>query len=309
MKRTNVSWMICLALLCVLVTIPLSAPVIAQGDNPDPRTTIILSDIDENPVKTINEFQPLADYLAERLTEYDIEGGEVMVAPDMETMIGWLAAGQVDILFDSPYPAMMMVHEAGAVPVLRRWKDGVAEYHGVFFAMASSGLESLEDLQGHIVAFDAPQSTSGYMLPKAHLLEMGLNPVEKTSVTSPVKADEIGYVFTASDDTATIQWVISGRVSAGVVDSELFARIPEESRQQMVVLAETVDVPRHLMIVRPDMDPALLDAITDILVTMHEDENAQEILDELDTARFDFFPEGAEAALDELQDMFDLVEQ
>jgi phosphonate transport system substrate-binding protein len=307
MKRTNLSLIILLALF--LISVPLSAAgVSAQADGPEARTSLIIGDIDDNPVKTIGKLQPLADYLAAGLGDLGVESGEIMVAPDMETMIEWLAGGEVDIIFDSPYPAMVMVNEADAIPVLRRWKDGLAEYHSVFIAMEDSGLESLEDLQGHLMAFDAPQSTSGYMLPKTHLLEMGLKPVEKARVTSRVADDEIGYVFTEDDET-TIQWVISDRVIAGVIDSAEFDRIPEETRQHMVVLGETVNVPRHLMIVRPDMDPALLEAITDILVVMHEDEGAVDILDGIDTTQFDWFPEGPQAELDKLQGMFDLAQQ
>lgn len=308
MKSTHLSRMILLAFVFALISVPLSTVVNAQADNAEASTSIILADIDEDPVKTIGKYQPLADYLAEHLADYGIETGEVMVAPDMETMIDWLATGQVDLLFDSPYPAMVMVSESGAVPVLRRWKDGVAEYHSVFFAMEDSGLESLEDLQGRMVGFDAPQSTSGYMLPMAHLIEMGLNPVEKARLTSSVADDEIGYLFSEDDET-TIQWVISGRVIAGVVDSAEYDQIPEDTREHMVVLGETVDAPRNLMIARPGMDPDLLAAITDVLIAIHEDEDALEILDGLDTTQFDLFPEGAQAALDELQTMFDLVQR
>lgn len=293
-------------LLVAAIYVPQQTIVGAQDSQSPVRNSIVLGDIDENPVKTIKKLQPLADYLAVHLRDYGIETGEVVVAPDMETMIEWLIAGEVDILFDSPYPSMVMAHESGAVPVLRRWKDGVAEYHSVFFTLDDSGLETLEDLQGHIMAFDAPQSTSGYMLPKWYLLQQGLDPVEKAKLSSRVAADEIGYVFSEDDET-TIQWIISGRVIAGVVDSEEFASVPEETREHFVVLAETDNVPRHLMMVRPGIDEALLEAITTTLVAMDEDEAAQSILEGLNTSQFDWFPEGADAALAELQAMFDLV--
>jgi phosphonate transport system substrate-binding protein len=297
-----------LVLLSVSYT-PWLAIVGAQEAAPEARASLILGDIDENPVKAVKKLQPLADYLAAQLAEQGIESGEVMIAPDMETMIDWLASGQVDILFDSPYPSMVVINEANAQPVLRRWKDGVSVYHSVFFTLADSGLETIEDLQGQIIALDAPQSTSGFMLPKSHLLELGLKVDEKTRPTSRVKADEIGYVFSTDDET-TIQWVISGKVAAGVVDNETFVnKIPEETRNQMVILGETVEVPRQLMVVRPDMDAGLLEALTTILVAMDETEAALPVLEQFDTTQFDFFPEGPEAALENLQAMFDLAQQ
>ncbi|MBK8024668.1 MAG: phosphate/phosphite/phosphonate ABC transporter substrate-binding protein [Chloroflexi bacterium] len=296
-----------ISLLLFSLLFSLSAAIHAQDDGAGQRTTIILSDIDDNAVEVIELLQPLADYLAVGLADFGIDAGDVMVAPNMETMITWLADHEVDVLFDSPYPAMVMRQEAGAVPVLRRWKDGVEAYHSVFFAMQTSDLTSIEDLQGQVVAFDSPQSTSGYMLPKAYLLEAGLTPVEAAEPNANVADDEIGYIFTESDET-TIQWVISGRVAAGVVDNNIYAEIPEGARQRMVILAETIDVPRHVVILRPGMDRALQEAIMELLANLDEDEAGQAILEGIETARFDQFPEGPEAALDKLQNLFDLVQ-
>ncbi len=307
MRRTNPSSIILLALLCVLTSILLSAGVSAQAEDPEARTSIILADIDSDPIEKIEELQPFVDFLAAGLKEFGIEYGEVRIAPDMETMIDWLAAGEVDIVFDNAYPALVMINEANAVPVLRAWKDGLPVYHSVFFANDDSGLESLEDLQGHIVAFNEELSTTGYMLPKAHLLELGLNPVEKARLTSRVADEQIGYYF-SGDDEITIQLVISGRVIAGVIDSGDFDELSETTSERMVVLGETDDIVRSIMIVRADMDPELLEAITDILIVMHEDDEALEILDTIGIDEFELFPEGVETAIDALQDMFDLVQ-
>jgi phosphonate transport system substrate-binding protein len=304
MKSKNYSLIFIFILFCLIT----SVYVRAQEDDLEPKTSIVLADIDDNPVKIIERTQPIADYLAAHLGEFGIETGEVKVAPDMETMIDWLAEGEVDILFDSPYPSMVMMDESGAIPSLRRWKDGIDVYHSVFFTLDDSGIESLEDLEGQMVAFDTIQSTSGYMLPKAHLMEMDYQLDEKARVTSRVRPDEIGYVF-SSDDETTIQWVISGRVAAGVVDNIAFEEIPEESRQHFVILAETVDVPRNMMVVQPNIAPELLEAINEVLINMDEDEDAQEVLEAFNTTQFDAFPEGPDAAIEPLWEMFDMVQE
>jgi hypothetical protein len=52
-----------------------------------------------------------------------------------------------------------------------------------------------------------------------------------------------------------------------------------------------------------------LDAITQILVTAHEDEEGQAALESFDgTARFDEFPEGIEAALDRMRELKEIVQ-
>ena len=311
MQSKNLKVLLVVSLLLFVSMAIVPQFIVAQSDAVSPRTSIVLADIGSNPAKKIKRFQPLADYLAANLTDYGIDVGEVKIAPDMDTLIGWIEAGEVDMYFDSPFPVMFIAGETGAQPILRRWKDGVEEYHSVIFALADKGLESVEDLQGQLVAFDSPQSTSGFMLPLAHLLENELATVEvdKNNISPNVADNEIGYVFT-EDDEITIQWVIAGRMAAGVVDSQTYiTEIPEETREHLVILAETVAVPRQIALVSPDMDPELVETITALLLELTETDEGLAVLDDFDTSQFDEFPQGAEATLEELRAMFDLVTQ
>ena len=182
---------------------------------------IVLGDISDEPAETIDGTQPMADYLAAQLSDYGITHGEVKIAPDLDTMIQWMADGEVDIYFDSPYPVLVVSQKTGAVPILRRWKYGVSAYHSVFIARKDSGLSSLADLQGRMVAFEEAFSTSGFMLPLSYLVEQDMNPVEKENSESAVAPDEVGYVFSTADNT-TIQWIVSGVVPIGVIDNVTF---------------------------------------------------------------------------------------
>lgn len=277
-------------------------------DNASGKTTLTIADISDAPTDIIESFQPMADYLAANLGEYGIQQGVVKVAPDIASMARLLESGEVDLYFDSPYPALFISDVSGAEPLLRRWKDGVSEYHAVIFTLASSGIETVEDLQGHMIAFDEAYSTSGYMLPMAHLVESGLNLSEKTGATASVADDEIGYLFSGDDDNS-VQWVISSVVAAAAVDSATFAEIPEATRAQLRVIGETEPLPRHVLVVAPEMDPALKEAIRDLLTQMDQTEEGQAVLATFEsTARIDEFPGGAEQALARMRELFDIVE-
>lgn len=269
---------------------------------------ITIADIsDDNPAGVIEDFQPLADYLAANLGEYGITSGEVKVAPDTETMVEWLRTGEVDMFFDSPYPALTVAQSSGSTPILRRWKDGVEEYHTVFFARTDSGYDSLDDLQGQLVSFDEPYSTSGYMLPLIALLDADLTAVERPDTDATVAAEEVGYVFAGSDETSA-QWVISGLVGAGVTDNNAYNDIPQETRDQLTIIHETESLPRHLVIVTPMMDAAMLNGVRSLLVSMDESDEGLIVLESFEeTAQFDEFPDGLEAMQTRLQAMFDQV--
>lgn len=213
-----------------LVTVPASLSATIATAAVAARNTFVLADISDTPVGLTAKYQPLVDYLAAHLGKFGISSGVVKIAPDFDTMSRWIKTGEVDLYFDSPYPVFLLVEQVGAQPILRRWKQGASEFYTVFFTRKDSGITSIADLKGHTVSFKDPSSTSGYLLPKAYLLQAGFTPVEKPSPDSVVAQNEIGYVFSGSTTDNDIQWAISGKVAAGAVDNVAFSQLPDETR-------------------------------------------------------------------------------
>lgn len=268
---------------------------------------IVLGDISDDPAEVIEGTQPLADYLAANLKDYGITEGQVRIATSTEELAQMLANGEVDLYFDSTYPATLISDQVGARIILRRWRFGVEEYQSVIFASKESGITSIEELTGHMVAMDAPYSTSGFMLPAVYLTEQGLSLVGKKSQGDPVSGDEIGFVF-SYDDTNTLQWVISGLTEAGVTDDFHFdVDFPEEARNQLVELARTEATPRQVGLVRSGLDDELTQAIIRVLTSMHETEDGKAALDAFQTTKFDEFPDGINAATQRMREMMEIV--
>lgn len=283
----------------------------AQTSTPTPsappaaQKTLVIADVSNNPAKKIKRFQPMADYLAANLKQFGFGVGEVKVASDLDTITSWIKSGEVDIYFDSPYPAMMISDKTGAQPILRRWKGGQPDYYTVIFTTNDRGIKSLADLKGKMIGFDEVSSTTGYLLPMANLLKAGLKPVEKSPTNGVVEADEVGYVF-SDDDENTIQWVINGKVAAGAVDINSFLEIPEESRKAMTILKESEKVARHVVMVKPGMDPKQVEAIKAALMGMDKTPEGKTILKEFEeTAKFDEFP--TQADIDKMRKLYEQV--
>lgn len=285
-----------------------SLPTTAPAEPTLEERSIVLGDISDDPAEVIEGTQPFADYLASQLSDFGITSGEVKVVRTMDEMIELLKNGEVDLYFDSIYPATVVSDASGGQVILRRWRYGVEEYQSVIFTTKDSGITTIEDLNGHMLAFDNPFSTSGFVLPAIYLHEHGIDLVGKDNYNAPVAANETGFVF-SYDDENTIQWMLSGFVAAAATDDYYYENLfTDEVRANLVELARTDFVPRQVVVVSPQMSSSLLEEVTQILLTADETENGAAALKPFQTSQFDRFPEGIEAASASMREMIEIID-
>ena len=286
---------------------PTSVPTQAATATPAGQTVITMGDIGSDPAVIIDGTQPIADYIASKLGKYGITKGQVKIAKDADEMTQWLKDGQVDLYFDSVYPAALISDASGAKPFIRRWKGGVEQYHTVIFAAKSSGITQVDQLNGHVIGFDNEYSTSGYVLPLAYLTEAGLTLVQKQSVGDTVGADEVGYTFSQADQN-TIQWVDSGKLAAAATDNVTYSKLPDDVKSQLVIVAETEALPRQVGVVRPGIPDDLKNALVQVLINAGQDPDAAAALKSFQgTTKFDEFPQGIDQALTRIHQLEDIV--
>ena len=259
------------------------SPGAADAGGPSGKKSFIVTDISSEPTKKIQRLLPFADYVAGRLVD-QYSRGEVRIGKDSETIAKWLMDGQADIYMDSVYPAMLVAGQSNARAACARWKDGVKEYHSVFLAKKQSGLTQIGDLVGRVIAFEEPFSTSGYLLPAGYLL---LNRMQLSQIDSPndeVPAGKVGWLF-AQEDQNVVQWLLTGKVDAGVIDNVNYAALPQKVKNSMNVLALTPSVPRQIVLIRGSIAPEVREKIISILVNMDKDEEGRKILAEMKSTK------------------------
>jgi phosphonate transport system substrate-binding protein len=261
--------------------------------------TIRIGTIDIDAVKQIMKFQPTADYIAAKLSNETTQyKGEVIIPRTVNDMIRLLKEQRIDLYFESPFTIALVDKESGAVPFLLRWKEGVPQYHSVFIVKNNSPVKTLNDFVGKTIAFEAPESTSGYLLPKAYLVQKGFKLVGEstesylaqrepviTSKGSNIKAinssndnNTIRYVFAREDQNIPL-WVIEGKADIGVVSNiDLEQQTYRSIESKLKIVERSIDVPRHVVSHRSEMEPALVQKIKNILLNMDKDPEAVKIL-------------------------------
>jgi phosphonate transport system substrate-binding protein len=102
---------------------------------------------------------------------------ELYPASDYAGVMQGLVAGQLDAasLGASGYAGIYLQDADAVEPVFVSLEsDGSDGYFAMMYARAGSGITSLEDMEGKSLAFADPNSTSGYLVPKAQLEMAGI---------------------------------------------------------------------------------------------------------------------------------------
>ena len=255
----------------------------------------IVSDIYRSEIE--EAFGDFVRYTARKLSDAPSIEGAVIVAPSTFQLGKLLEQRKVDFYMESPYATYIINQVHGVAKLLlRRWKRGKTEYQSLIFTKRNSGIKRLDDLQGKIIAFEDPDSTSGYYLPKLFLQRKGFKLVNKTRFDPHSSPTEIGYIFAGSQERL-VELVLSNQVAAGAFSDDDHAVFNEKQSLDISILAETERLPRHLLSVRSDLPPGLTGRLEEVLLSMHEDDQGRKILRKADdTTKFDKLP-GGEAVM------------
>ena len=287
----------------LLLTLGIKAE--AQTKQSPGTKTLTLGVVFQGPRPPLEKhFGPLADYAARKLTTTGETKGVVIVASTAGQMMKLLDEKRADFYMESPYPTYLINRLGAARLLLRRWKGGIAEYRSLIFTNKESGISRLEDLRGKIIGFEDPGSTSGYFLPKLFLLKKGFSVVEKASQEAKVPAHEIGYIF-ADTDKNMVHLVAQKKLAAGAFSNDDFAHVDAATKASLSILGETEAMPRHLVSVRKDLPEPVVKRLKDVLLSMHQDQEGQHILEKADnTTKFDSLPGGEERVRRKLVELY-----
>lgn len=243
---------------------------------PDAKRFVIAR-VSQNPGKHLNQLAPMAEYLAGVLADEGFVAGGVVLAQTTDELVALVAAGRVHWVTETAYTASLLVEQAGMTIRALKLKNGVASYQSRVFARRDAGIQTLQDLAGLVVAFEEPDSFSGYFMPSLMLQDDGLSLTELRSPRSAPPADHVGYVFARSELNVT-QWVHKGLVQAGALNNLDWnnpKRMPLAMRESLVVIAESRPFPRALELASPALSETAAARVTEALLQLDASRDAR----------------------------------
>lgn len=278
--------------ICLLMVAGVAAAHgdVAEEADEHVHRVLVIGAIDQNLDSRFSELRPIADYIGGALADLGITRVEILVAEDRRRLARLMRDGRVDWVSANVANTVYLQEAAGVEILVRKWKQGAPQIRSVFFSRADSGIDSLDDLAGRLLAMYQPESTTGHFLPVAELMRHDMRTTILDTPRHKVPPGSVGLAF-AGSHLNTTTWVHKRIVSAGVVsnvDWESVDTMPEAFRNDFVIFHQTDALPRALELVRPTLDEDLREGLKHALLSMDDDPAAAAALQAYQgTLRFD----------------------
>ncbi len=270
-----------IAVLCTLLLVcagckKAEPPAPEQAPGPKKERKLLIGLIPEQSLfKQIDRYDPLARYLS-RKTGVDIQ---LTILPRYGNIISNFASAGMDGAFFGSF-TYTLAHEKLGVEVLVRPEDldGISTYHGMIFVRKDSGIADADQMAGKRFAFVDRATTAGYLLPLAYFQSHGKN--YRTFLRE--------FYFTGTHEDA-IYDVLNRKADIGAAKNTVFNRLAKSDpriRDELVILAESPEVPENALAVRKDLDRALRTQLQDALLGMDSDPEGARVLKAFGARRF-----------------------
>ena len=183
------------------------------------------------------------------------------------------AEGRIDIAYFGGATFLAASDRTPTVPLVMRKLDG--RFRSYFITRPGSKAISLEDLKGMRFAFGSKDSTSGYLMPLYYLKEIGIDPDK----------DFQGPPQFSGSHTRTLEWVLAGRVDAGVTNGQIVDRLLREKKldlKKIDIAWVSPGFPDYIWAAREDVPPEVRKRVQQIFLDLKQsDKDDASVLDGL----------------------------
>ncbi|KAF1080079.1 MAG: Phosphonate ABC transporter phosphate-binding periplasmic component [Candidatus Rifleibacterium amylolyticum] len=223
-----------------------------------------------NSTAMVHKHNKFLEYLTRKL---GVKQVRLQTASNYTEIMNLLIEGKIDIA----WLATMTSVEARKNPeielLVKPIRFGTTSYRGIIIARQDSGIRNLKDLKGKKFAWVEPESASGYIFPKALLLEAGIN-------TDKDFADETAFL---NKHDAVVLNVLLGKYDAGACYDDARNTLREKAKMdELTILATTQDISNEPIVVRKSLPPDLIEKIKSALLELNvKNPEGKEILDDL----------------------------
>ena len=237
-----------------------------KTDWPDELRVGVLPEEDQAVME--ERYEPFVEHFEEVLG-MDVE---LFFGTDFTAMVEAMRFENIEVSKFGPFSYILAADRANAEAIVQGAQERFQPtYSSYIIVREDSGLETVDDLEGASFGWVDPASTSGYLFPRAHLLdELAHHDVDNDNLD-----DFLGEVINTGGHDAGVRAVINGDVDAAAVsDSQVMRmeRADEPGIDEIMVLTETDPIPRSPEAVRADLPESLKAAIAYAYLSFNDED-------------------------------------
>ncbi|GBE02954.1 phosphate-import protein PhnD precursor [bacterium BMS3Abin08] len=251
------------------------------------QDTLLLGLIPEqNIFRQMDRFRPFAGYLSERL------GIKVKltILSRYGDIIDRFNQRKMDGAFFGDLTGALAIKKLGVIPLVRSVNlDDSSVSRGYIIVRKDSGIKSIADMKGRVMAFVDRATVTGYLFTLVYLRNKGVK---------NLKHFFSEYYFTGSHDS-TVYAVLDGRADIGSVKSTVFESLTKRDptiKEELKVIAESPPMPEGTLLVRKGLSDELKRRIKEVTLSMDKNKEGREVLLKMglkgfvEAGRGDFLP-------------------
>jgi len=189
------------------------------------------------------KFQPILDYVADTI------GVEIeyMTVTDYAAVIQAMQFGYADMARLGPFQYVQAKILFGAIPIARDIKSNTSEpfYYTLILASSDSkwaqGTVTADDLRGHSIAYVSPTSTSGSLVPKTLLFDLGATD------------DTFSEIYFAGSHAAAISALANGMVDIACTNEFRYLKAIEAeviTEDDVTIMFKSDPIPTDPVVIR-----------------------------------------------------------
>lgn len=237
-------------------------PTLSQTSDTTPLRFGVLSIA--QPARIYAQWTPFAQHFEQQVGRPVV----IIIPKGFKKMKQAVIDKQVDFFYVNSYVFYRLKQEGQAVAIaqMQNIKESIVSQSEIF-VRSDSGIEIVEELKGKNFAFVSPMGAGGYLAPRAYLYGKGIN-----------SAEEINESFTKNLSTS-LHKVLLRQKDAGAMcglNYELMKKKVDTG--ELKIIGITGDYPENVLAARNDLDPALIQRLTEIVVNMSHSVAGKQIL-------------------------------
>lgn len=269
---------LCITLFTILPLFPLSDShgIETPESADDGRTLRLLIVPEKNTFEQRRRYKYITEYLSRKM--------DMIVTVEIMANYGEISEafeeGRADAGFFGSFSYVLTHIKSGIEPLVRpEWIDGSSTYRGYIFVRKDSGIASVKDMRNKSLVLVDRATTAGYVFQRYYLKYYGIDRME----------DYFSRISFARSHDAAAWAVYSGEADIGGAKNHIFHNLQEkypDFNKQMLILAESPEVPSNGLAVRKDLNPALKLRLKTLLLGLHETEEGKKVLQKFEARKF-----------------------